>query len=120
MASSMDLPHVPRKAEELYEGTLQLTNQFSSDIQRKTLAPKMHLKVRPRKYGAKVRICFFSPQFCHCEEVKCKDGEYILQDSIMRVKGDLDLVHLECFLKKQFDIWREKVCYLKNDDSETD
>ena len=62
-------------------------------------------KVYPKSYGVLVRISITGRDFCKCEEPRCEDGKYKIQETIIRVKKDEDIRHLELFLQSQYQIW---------------
>ncbi len=116
----MDLPHVPSNCQQLFQQAKEVVNKFARDLERKTVSPQLYFKVSLKLYGAKLRVTFYSPEYCHCSDKLCKEGKYLLQDTILYVKNDLDLQHLRSFLQAQFNVWKEKCHYLKSDNSDTD
>jgi hypothetical protein len=100
-----DLPSTPRTPQELYQKVSSLLGQFSTKI-KTTKATKLFIKNCERRYGAKVRLVFYNMPLCQNQESGLE--KYILQDSILRIKTDADIEHLEAFLASQFEIWRPK------------
>jgi hypothetical protein len=100
-----DLPSTPRTPEQLYQEVSSLLGKFSTKI-KTTKATKLFIKNSQRRYGAKVRLVFYNMPFCQNQESGLE--KYILQDSILRIKMDADIEHLNAFLVSQFDIWRKK------------
>lgn len=106
--AAADLPHVPSTIDQLYKRSLDSTTHFSSLLKAKTLCPKVLYTVSRKRYGSKVKISFYSPDYCHCDDTACMYGKYCLQESVIRVKSDQDLIHLDSFLSAQFQIWNTK------------
>lgn len=113
----MDLPHTPSSPFKLYTKSFDIIGEFRKKFRKSSRKIDYEFTCSPRDYGCKVRIVFYSPNFCQCEDSSCEDGKYILQKTILRVKSDSDVQHLEVFLTSQYEIWVCTYCSNNNSDS---
>lgn len=104
----MDLPHTPSSKDKLREKVEWILQDKLYDIQRTTKIPHVNTRVCERSYGVRVEIFITAPEYCHCKDVTCRDGKYTIQETLIRIKKDADLRHLELFVNSLKNIWQSK------------
>lgn len=93
-----DLPHTPSTSEEIHQKVTQISANFQAKIQQ--LKPKdLHIFLfeHRKSYGSSVRVLVY------WKDGKTQKGWNAMQDTVVKCKKDVDLLHLEAFLLSQVE-----------------
>lgn len=100
-----DLPHNISTPRDLYDQCTALATEFHGKLRSTRVAPRIKWTTHQRRYGARLDLIIYSPEYCHCTDPECKDGRYALFQHFIRIKRDCDIRFLQTFLNDQINMW---------------